>query len=141
MSEYFRAPRHAIVPLPSGLDVADASLVEPASVAWHSCHQGEIGPQTRVAIVGAGAIGILAAASAQQMGAAEVAVQARYPHQHEARERIGAVEPTGDYDVVIETGGSESAPSSSRRWAEPWCTLALIPLGRRGRWTPRLVEK
>jgi len=109
MSEYFRAPRHAIVPLPSGLDVADASLVEPASVAWHSCHQGEIGPQTRVAIVGAGAIGILAAASAQQMGAAEVAVQARYPHQHEARERIGAVEPTGDYDVVIETGGSESA--------------------------------
>ena len=56
-------------------DVADASLVEPGSVAWHSCHQ--IGPQTRVAIVGAGAIGILAAASAQQMGAAEVAVEAR----------------------------------------------------------------
>ncbi|MGE5694392.1 MAG: zinc-binding dehydrogenase [Candidatus Sericytochromatia bacterium] len=41
------------------------------------------------------------------MGAAEVAVQARHPHQHEARERIGAATPTGGYDVVIETGGSE----------------------------------
>jgi threonine dehydrogenase-like Zn-dependent dehydrogenase len=94
MSEWFRAPRHVLVPLPPGLDVADASLVEPGSAAWHSCHQGEIGPQTRVAIVGAGAIGILAAASAQQMGAAEVAVEARHPHQHEARERIGAEVPT-----------------------------------------------
>ncbi len=109
MSEWFRAPRHVLVPLPPGLDVADASLVEPGSVAWHSCHQGGISPQTRVAIVGAGAIGILAAASAQQMGAAEVAVEARHPHQHEARERIGAVVPTSEYDVVIETGGSESA--------------------------------
>ena len=45
----------------------------------------------RVAIVGAGAIGILTAASAQQMGAAEVAVEARHPHQHQARECIGAV--------------------------------------------------
>jgi NADPH:quinone reductase-like Zn-dependent oxidoreductase len=39
MSEWFRAPRHVLVPLPPGLDVADASLVEPGSVAWHSCHR------------------------------------------------------------------------------------------------------
>jgi threonine dehydrogenase-like Zn-dependent dehydrogenase len=44
MCERFRAPRHALVPLPQGLDVADASLVEPASVAWHSCHVGGVGP-------------------------------------------------------------------------------------------------
>lgn len=109
MSEWFLAPRNMVVPLPSGLDVADASIVEPASVAWHACHQGGIGADIRVAIVGAGAIGILAAASAQRMGAAEVAVEARHPHQHEARECIGAVVPTSGYDVVIETGGSETA--------------------------------
>lgn len=51
----------------------------------------------------------LAAAAAQQMGAPEVAVEARHPNQHEARECIGAVVSTADYDVVIETGGSESA--------------------------------
>lgn len=109
MSEYFRAPRRALTPLPVGLDVRDACLVEPGSVAWHAGHLGRIGPDTRVAVVGAGAIGILAAAAAQTMGATDVAVEARHAHQHHARERIGAASPTGLYDVVIETGGSESS--------------------------------
>ena len=59
MSEYYRAPRHALIPLPPGLDLKDASLVEPASVALHGCHQGSIGSDTSVAVVGGGAIGML----------------------------------------------------------------------------------
>jgi threonine dehydrogenase-like Zn-dependent dehydrogenase len=109
MSEWFRAPRRALVPLPAGLDVRDACLVEPGSVAWHACHLAHVGPGTRVAVVGGGAIGILAAAAAQAMGADEVAIEARHPHQHEARERIGATEPSGLYDVVIETAGSDTS--------------------------------
>jgi len=109
MCEWYRAPARALVPLPPELSVRDASLVEPASVARHSCHVGGVTAGSRVAIVGAGAIGVLAAASAQDLGAADVALEARHPHQHEARERIGAAIPDGTYDVVIETGGSESA--------------------------------
>jgi 2-desacetyl-2-hydroxyethyl bacteriochlorophyllide A dehydrogenase len=108
MSELFLAPRRAVVPLPSELDVRDACLVEPASVARHACHMGHVGPETRVVVVGAGAIGLLAAAAAQEMGAPEVAVVARHSHQHDARERLGAGEPSGTYDVVIETAGSDS---------------------------------
>ena len=122
MCEWFRAPRHMLVPLPTGVAVADAALVEPASVAWHSCHQGGVGPQSRVAIVGAGAIGILAAASAEQMGAVEVAVEARHPHQHAARERIGAVAPG-----IVRTRLSEML------WREQESEVAgLTPLGRIG---------
>jgi 2-desacetyl-2-hydroxyethyl bacteriochlorophyllide A dehydrogenase len=111
MSEWFRAPSHCLVPLPVGLSAADAALVEPGSVALHACHVAGVGPDTSVAIVGAGAIGILAAAAAQLLGAPLVAVEARHPHQHAARERIGARAASGvaQYDVVIETGGSESA--------------------------------
>ncbi|OBK76599.1 alcohol dehydrogenase catalytic domain-containing protein [Mycobacterium sp. 1164985.4] len=126
MSEWFRAPRHVLVPLPPDLDVADAALVEPASVAWHSCHRAEVTDQTRVAIVGAGAIGVLAAAAAQQMGAPEVAVAARHAHQHEAREGIGAVVPTADYDVVIETGGSESALHRAVELSRPGGTVVHL---------------
>jgi len=126
MCEWFRAPRRALVPLPERLAVADASLVEPASVAWHSCHMGRIDPDSRVAVVGAGAIGILAAASAQTMGAPEVAVEARHPHQHEARERIGATTPTADYDIVIETGGSESALHRAVELARPGGTVVHV---------------
>lgn len=128
MSEWFRAPRNMLVPLPPGLDPADGCLVEPASVAWHSCHQAGIGPHSRVAVIGAGAIGILTAASAQQMGAAEVDLQARYPHQHGARELIGAGLPTRGYDVVIETAGSESGLSRAVELAKVGGTVVHLGL-------------
>jgi len=126
MCQWFRAPGHALVPLPEGLDLKDASLVEPASVAWHSCHLGHVGPETRVAVVGAGAIGILAAASAQTMGAPEVAVEARHAHQLEAGARIGAVTPGAGYDVVIETAGSESGLHRAVELARPGGTVVYV---------------
>jgi 2-desacetyl-2-hydroxyethyl bacteriochlorophyllide A dehydrogenase len=126
MSEYFVAPRHVVVPLPEGLAVEDASLVEPASVAWHACHIGQVGPEHRVAIVGGGAIGMLAGASAQVMGAGEVAIDVRHPHQAAARERLGAVTPVGQYDVVLETGGTESSLHRSVELARPGGTVVFI---------------
>jgi threonine dehydrogenase-like Zn-dependent dehydrogenase len=43
------------------------------------------------------------------MGATDVAMEVRHPHQHEARERLGVSAPIGRYDLVLETGGSESS--------------------------------
>src|SRR5262245_35472420 len=72
MAEYFRAPRRVLRPLPDGLSPNDASLVEPGSVAWHASRVGGVGPDARVAVVGAGAIGVLAASAAQALGAPDV---------------------------------------------------------------------
>ena len=126
MCEWFRAPLHALVPLPDGLDASDAALVEPGSVALHACHGGNVGPDTTVAVVGAGAIGILAAAGAQSLGAPAVAVEARHPHQHAARERIGASVAAGEYDVVIETAGSESGLQRAVELARPGGTVVVL---------------
>ncbi|HEY6473302.1 MAG TPA: zinc-binding dehydrogenase, partial [Acidimicrobiales bacterium] len=64
-------------------------------------------PGSRVAVVGAGALGLLAAAGALRMGAAEVALEARHPHQREAGAHLGAsVGTSGVYDVVVEAAGS-----------------------------------
>jgi threonine dehydrogenase-like Zn-dependent dehydrogenase len=134
MCEWFRAPQRALVPLPPGLDRKDASLVEPASVARHACHLGGIGPDTRVAVVGAGAIGILAVASAQALGAPEVAVEARHAHQHQARERLGAGLPTGAYDVVVETAGSESGLYRAVELARPGATVVHLGVYGDIRW-------
>src|SRR5262245_17563668 len=98
MVEQFRVPSHKLVELPEGLDVASASLVEPGSVAWHGVRLGGTAPDTTVAIVGGGSVGQLAAAAAQTQGAADVALEARYPHQHEIRERFSIGEPNGSYD-------------------------------------------
>jgi 2-desacetyl-2-hydroxyethyl bacteriochlorophyllide A dehydrogenase len=126
MSEWFVAPASALVPLPDGLAVGDACLVEPASVAWHACRIAGAGPDLRVAVVGGGAIGLLAAAAAKRMGAAEVAIEVRHPHQRAVAERIGATEPSGDFDVVIEAAGSESALYRATEVVRPGGTMAVL---------------
>jgi threonine dehydrogenase-like Zn-dependent dehydrogenase len=109
MAEQYYAPARNLVPLPVGIAPEDAAIVEPATVAWHALRLANTAPGMRVAVVGAGAIGLLAAAGALEMGA-EVSVAARHPHQQEAAERIGAkVGTSGQYDVVIEAAGSESS--------------------------------
>jgi 2-desacetyl-2-hydroxyethyl bacteriochlorophyllide A dehydrogenase len=127
MSHWFRAPAERLVDLPPGLDLADASLVEPASVAWHGLRSGNVGPDTRVAIVGGGAIGLLAVAGARAMGALEVALEARHDAQIAAGERLGATTTDGGlYDVVVEAAGSPSALARAVDLAAPGGCVVLI---------------
>jgi threonine dehydrogenase-like Zn-dependent dehydrogenase len=126
MSEWFRAPARSLVPLPAGLAVEDACLVEPTAVAWHACRLAGVRAETRVAVVGGGAIGLMAVASARAMGAAEVSLEARYPHQIELGERLGATTPSGLYDVVIEAAGSESALHRAAELASPRGTMGYL---------------
>lgn len=127
MAEQFRAPAEHLVPLPDGLDARDAPLVEPASVAWHAVRLGGTGAATRVAVVGAGALGLMAVAGARAQGAPEVAVDARYPHQAEAAERLGAtVGPKGLYDVVVEAAGSPSGLARAIDLVAPGGTVVCI---------------
>ncbi|MEI8001662.1 MAG: zinc-binding dehydrogenase [Actinomycetes bacterium] len=126
MSEWFRAPARSLVELPTGLDVADAALVEPTAVAWHAVRTAGAGPDTRVAVVGGGAIGLMAVAAAQAMGAPEVALEARHPHQIELGERLGATSTSGLYDVVIEAAGSESALHRVADLARPGGTMSVL---------------
>jgi threonine dehydrogenase-like Zn-dependent dehydrogenase len=126
MSEYFAAPAHSLVRLPAGLDVADACLVEPASVGWHACRLGGVGPDRRVAVVGGGAIGLLIVAAAQRMGAGEVSLEARYPHQLQFGERLGATTACGVYDAVIDAAGSGSALQRAIELARPGGTMVVL---------------
>jgi len=128
MAEYFRAPQRALVPLPAGLDPADACLVEPGSVAWHGCRVGGVGPDVRAAVVGGGGIGQLAVAAARALGAADVALEARHDHQRTVGEQFGATTPTGLYDVVIEAAGSDSGLHRAMELVRPEGTIVTIGL-------------
>ena len=127
MAEQYRAPSDHLVALPEGLDVRDACLVEPASVSWHALRLAGTGPDTRVAVVGAGGLGLLAAAGARRQGAPDVAVEARHDHQREAAERLGATVGTeGLYDVVIEAAGTEQSLARCTELVAPRGTIAVL---------------
>lgn len=126
MAERFRAPSTRLVELPPGLDARNGTLVEPASVSWHGVRIAGTGPDTRVLVIGGGSVGLLAVTAAQALGAADVGLQARYPHQKEAGERLGATEPNGVYDVVIEAAGSTSALQEGVEKLAPGGTVSIL---------------
>ena len=108
MADEMWVPIRALVPLPAGIDVRDASLVEPLAVVVHSFRRAAVRPHHRVAVIGGGTIGLCAVAVGRALGC-EVGLAARHDHQRAAGERLGASEISGEYDVVIEAAGSESA--------------------------------
>jgi 2-desacetyl-2-hydroxyethyl bacteriochlorophyllide A dehydrogenase len=130
MAEQFRAPAERLVPVPPGLALRDACLVEPASVSWHALRLAGTGPGRRVAVVGAGALGLLAVAGARRLGGHDVMLEARHPHQREAGERlgarIGAPGGPGAYDVVVEAAGSVESLARCGELVAPGGTIVVL---------------
>jgi 2-desacetyl-2-hydroxyethyl bacteriochlorophyllide A dehydrogenase len=116
------------IKLPARLDPLRGTLVEPLACAVHALRMSEaagygvaLSSPVRVAVIGAGALGILAAFTARRFGAREVAVVARYPHQAGVAEQVGATSVV-DVDgltrlrpdiVVVAAGGSGSQLSTA----------------------------
>ncbi|MFJ8555341.1 alcohol dehydrogenase catalytic domain-containing protein [Streptomyces sp. NPDC001588] len=57
MCDAVTVSENMLVPLPPGLDVHDACIVEPAAVAWHGIRNAALMPGERAAVVGGGSIG------------------------------------------------------------------------------------
>jgi len=125
MTDALLVPDYTLVPLPEGLDARDACLVEPASVAWHGVRRAALCPGERLAVVGGGSVGLLAAAAARRMGHA-VDIETRHPHQREAAERLEAGYPHGTYDVVIDAAGSASGLAKCAELARPGGRVVLL---------------
>jgi 2-desacetyl-2-hydroxyethyl bacteriochlorophyllide A dehydrogenase len=123
-----------IVRAAGAIQVADqvpperVSLIEPLACAVHALRRSEaIGPAlrlkrpTRIAVIGAGALGLLTAFTARRLGAQDLGVVARYPHQAALAERVGATEILSadsltDFRpdlLVVAAGGSEPQLSTA----------------------------
>jgi 2-desacetyl-2-hydroxyethyl bacteriochlorophyllide A dehydrogenase len=95
-----------LAPLPSGVTIENASLVEPTAVALHACNRGGVTSGMRVGVIGAGSVGLLCGAMARHLGA-EVFITARHESQRMAAERLGlSLENARRLDVVIEAAGT-----------------------------------
>ena len=106
LAEVVDAPVACLAPVPDGVDAVTASLTEPLAVTVRGVGLGGVQPDTKVLVLGAGAIGLCAALVARDR-AAEVVITARYPHQRAAAERIG-VPVLGEDDAVA--WGKEHRP-------------------------------
>jgi len=78
-AEYVSAPARHCFRVPAGVDLATAALSEPLGVAVHGVRLCGLEIGQRVAVLGAGTIGLAAVVAARAGGAGEVVVVARRP--------------------------------------------------------------
>ena len=126
MAESVIVEQRNIVPLPAGVDPSDAALVEPLACSIHAFHRGNVERNARVAVVGAGSIGLGAAAVARWLDCT-VDVAARHPAQRAAATAMGAgVAAEGEYDVVVEAAGTSSAVETVFSLLRPGGTVIFV---------------
>lgn len=89
LAEKLALPAVSLFHVPGSLTDVQGMMVEPLAVAFHAVARAGIESGYSVAVIGAGTVGILAAAVAMSRGASHVFLVARHPHQAEAASRLG----------------------------------------------------
>lgn len=119
-------PEHVLHELSDSLDDEAGALLEPLGVALHAIDLAHLRLGHRVAVVGAGPIGIYCAVAARHSGAAEVVVVEPLAHRRELALALGAdraigPEEAGDlrdrFDAVIEVAGNDAGVDVALRCA------------------------
>jgi threonine dehydrogenase-like Zn-dependent dehydrogenase len=137
LADRVAVPADCLVPLPDGLAVADASLVEPLAVSWHALRRAAAAPGERVLVVGGGSVGLLTVAAARAMGL-DVDLDARHDHQRVAGDRLGAGSPRGQYDITVEAAGTDTALATCVRKTTPGGRIALVGIAQNDRQVPSI---
>lgn len=91
-ADYVTVAARQCATLPADVALADAALAEPLSVALHCIVRSGMKPGDRVAVLGAGPIGLLVAFWARRLGAGHVVVADIHTHQRARALALGATD-------------------------------------------------
>lgn len=114
-AQYVAVPAASVHALPAALGLAPAALAEPLACAVHACRLARVAPGLRVAIIGAGPIGLLVLVTARLLGVEDVVVSDTNEDRLAVAHALGAVavpERTADgalapasFDVAVDAVG------------------------------------
>jgi len=131
MAEEILVPARCIVPLPGNVRPEDACLVEPLAVAAHGLAMLGLNASHRVAVVGAGSIGLCAVAVAQPV-VKEVALFARHDAQKLAGDQLGAtlrdanLDNAEEFHFVVDCAGTSGSMEQAVRLCRPGGTVLML---------------
>lgn len=100
--EYLKFTERGLYPIPDGVETHVASLVQPYACSVSAVRRAGITGGETVVVLGAGVLGLCAAATAKVLGAEKVILTAKYDAQKNLAARFGAdvVVPSGDENLV-----------------------------------------
>lgn len=128
-AERIAVPEEQLVPLPPGLDLRTAALIEPLAVAVRAVRRGGLRLGQRAHVIGAGPVGLLVASCARLAGAAEVTVSEPARQRAAVAADFGltlAAEPDQRADVVFDCTGHPAVAPGVLRWAAASGTVVMV---------------
>lgn len=146
-AELVVAPAARLTHVPQGISAREAALAEPLACAVNFIlDRGGLRAGQSVLVLGAGPVGLLAAAVARAAGAAAVVVSEPQPGRRERAHAIGAdlvVDPIGEdlstavseftrgagVDLIVEITGAAAAVAQAIVLARPGTRVVLAGLG------------
>jgi len=145
----------AVYPVPESLSDDQTMMAEPTAIAVHGVLRCPPRPGDKVLVIGAGAIALLYVMVIRALcPEAEISVIARYPHQKEMAERLGAAHilsdeasyqdiarvaggqffsaplnkgiVTGGFDIVYDCVGTPKTTTDALRWTRANGTVVMV---------------
>jgi (R,R)-butanediol dehydrogenase / meso-butanediol dehydrogenase / diacetyl reductase len=138
LAELCNAPARMCLPLPDTVADDEAPLVETLAVAVRALRRGGLRPGEQVAVVGAGAVGLMTVQAARAFGASSVAVIEPLAARRDLAGRLGADRAvqadeaaTLGADVAVESAGSPQAAETAVRALRSGGRAVLLGIGTR----------
>lgn len=138
-AQYMAVPDVQLLPVPSSLHNEAGALIEPAAVATHATRRSKLKGGERIAIIGAGSIGLLTAQAAKAAGAAHIVVVDRLSERSAVCEALGInrfiqagpdlssqLAAEGPFDVVYDNVGVPATLSAAVDALQTRGTLVLM---------------
>ena len=141
LAEYVALPASALIPVSHSVPLEEAALAEPLAVAVHAVSRSGLVGGERVAVFGAGPIGILTALVARHRGAGSVLISEPSEARRMVAEELGfnTVAPGEDpVQAVLAATGGDGADIVFDSAAHP-AVAAMLPRAVRVRGTIVLV--
>jgi len=127
-AERVGVPRRSLVPLPPGLDRRRAVLAEPLACCVGALAPHDVRAGTRVAVFGAGPLGLLTVYLSARAGAAVRAVDP-VAERVETAERLGATGFDGPATLAVDAAGFEATWRAAVDAVESGGTVVVVGLG------------
>jgi 2-desacetyl-2-hydroxyethyl bacteriochlorophyllide A dehydrogenase len=150
MAEYIAIPEHVAIKIPADLSYEQGALVDPLAVSVHGVRMGGDLNNKRVAVIGAGQIGLFAMQAAKAFGAESVTAIDIIDKRLSLAEELGADQSInaksfteggrdlkesclqfGGFDVVIEAVGVEITVQQAIYLTKSGGTVVLMGLGQK----------
>ena len=138
LAEYIACPEHSLALLPDTVDFITGALAEPLGVALHAARRAAVGPGMKVAIIGAGAIGLCVMAVCRAFGVTEIMVAEPVEGRRQvaadcgctvgssAKELAEMCSPGEEPEIVFEAAGADTTFAEALGLTRPAGTAIIL---------------